>query len=114
MIIFRAAPSEPHRRAKEDHWHLMGGQTVVVERRLRARAGQEPRNQDLSKINRIVIVLQENHTFDNYFGTYPGAEGVVGKGICLPETVGSANCVSPFHDSSLAPVDMNHTWKSVH
>jgi len=27
-------------------------------------------------INHTVIILQENHTFDNYFGTFPGADGV--------------------------------------
>ena len=66
------------------------------------------------KISKIVIVLQENHTFDNYFGTYPGVDGTVGRKICLPETVGSTKCVAPFHDPSLVPVDMNHNWKSAH
>jgi phospholipase C len=28
------------------------------------------------KIQHIVIILKENHTFDNYFGTYPGANGM--------------------------------------
>ncbi|PWU19930.1 MAG: hypothetical protein C5B50_05725 [Verrucomicrobia bacterium] len=26
-------------------------------------------------IDHIVIIVKENHTFDNYFGTFPGAEG---------------------------------------
>ncbi|MGI0088203.1 MAG: phospholipase C [Nitrosotalea sp.] len=69
-------------------------------------------NTDLAAIKNIVIVLQENHTFDNYFGTFPGADGTGGKSICLPETPGSANCVSPFHDSNLTPVDMNHNSRS--
>jgi kumamolisin len=63
----------------------------------------------LSAVKNIVVVFQENHTFDNYFGTFPGADGTAGKSICLPRTPGStANCVSPFHDPSLTPVDMNH------
>jgi phospholipase C len=68
----------------------------------------------LSKIQNIVIVFQENHTFDNYFGVYPSADGTAGKTICLPQAVGSSSCVSPFHDSSLTPVDMNHNWNSAH
>ena len=28
-------------------------------------------------IERIVIIVKENHTFDNYFGMFPGANGVV-------------------------------------
>jgi phospholipase C len=27
------------------------------------------------KIQRVVIILKENHTFDNYFGTFPGVDG---------------------------------------
>jgi phospholipase C len=29
------------------------------------------------KIDRVVIIVKENHTFDNYFGTFPGANGMV-------------------------------------
>ena len=67
-----------------------------------------------SAIKNIVIVLQENHAFDNYFGTYPKADGTAGKTLCLPEAPGSQNCVAPYHDTSLTPVDMNHNWKSAH
>lgn len=28
------------------------------------------------KIDRVVIIFKENHTFDNYFGTFPGANGM--------------------------------------
>src|SRR5262249_61033128 len=28
-----------------------------------------------SLIDHIVIIVKENHTFDNYFGTFPGADG---------------------------------------
>src|SRR4029077_20936327 len=26
-------------------------------------------------IQHVVVIVKENHTFDNYFGTFPGAEG---------------------------------------
>ena len=29
-----------------------------------------------SPIQHVVVIVQENHTFDNYFGTFPGANGV--------------------------------------
>ncbi len=70
-----------------------------------------------SQIKNIVIILQENHTFDNYFGTYPKSDGTTGKSICLPKSKGSisqTNCVSPYHDTNLTPVDMNHNWNSAH
>ena len=28
------------------------------------------------QIEHVVIIVKENHTFDNYFGTFPGADGV--------------------------------------
>ena len=28
-----------------------------------------------SKVEHVVIIVKENHTFDNYFGTFPGANG---------------------------------------
>ena len=30
---------------------------------------------DASPIKTVVIIVKENHTFDNYFGTFPGADG---------------------------------------
>lgn len=65
-------------------------------------------------IEHIVIVLQENHTFDNYFGSFPGAEGSSGKSICIPKSKGSSNCASPYQDSNLTPKDMNHNWNAAH
>ncbi len=67
-----------------------------------------------SPIENIVVVFQENHTFDNYFGTFPGGNGTRGKTYCLPTKAGSKSCVAPFHDTNLTPVDMNHTWSSAH
>jgi kumamolisin len=68
----------------------------------------------LSAVKNIVVLLQENHTFDCYFGTYPGADGTAGKNICLPQTPGSANCVAPFHNPNLAQFDMNHSYATAH
>jgi phospholipase C len=31
---------------------------------------------DITAIQHIVFIFKENHTFDNYFGTFPGADGV--------------------------------------
>ncbi|MGD0636543.1 MAG: alkaline phosphatase family protein [Nitrososphaerales archaeon] len=67
-----------------------------------------------SPVKNIVVVFQENHAFDNYFGTFPGAVGSLGKNYCLPKTKGAKSCVSTFHDTNLTPVDMNHNWASAH
>lgn len=60
--------------------------------------------QGIHKIQHIVIILQENRSFDNYFGTYPGADGIPMKNgvptVCAPDPQ-THQCVQPYHDPSL-------------
>ncbi len=59
---------------------------------------------DLSEMKNVVVVLQENHTFDDdYFRLLPGADGTAG----MNQVPGSAKRVSPFHDPNITPVEMN-------
>ena len=58
--------------------------------------------------------MQENHTFDNYFGTFPGVYGTAGRNICTAVSRGSAGCRGPFHSKTLTPSDLNHNWSSAH
>jgi phospholipase C len=68
----------------------------------------------INKINHVVWIMQENRTFDNYFGTFPGADGLP-PGVCLPVMPGSATCVRPFHMPKGEPVlDMPHVWETAH
>jgi phospholipase C len=59
-------------------------------------------------IQHIVILFQENHAFDNYFGTYPGANGLNAT-IALPIENGSNATVSPFHLSSLQEPSLDNS-----
>src|SRR5919204_6948606 len=34
----------------------------------------------LHQINYVIVIYQENHSFDNYFGTFPGADGIANAG----------------------------------
>jgi phospholipase C len=34
-------------------------------------------------IHHLVVMTQDQHSFDNYFGTRPGVDGIP-SGICLP------------------------------
>jgi hypothetical protein len=41
-------------------------------------------------IEHIIVVVQENRSFDEYFGTYPGAEGIPRRqngtfAVCIPD-----------------------------
>ncbi len=57
----------------------------------------------IHKIRHVVIIMQENRSFDSYFGTYPGADGIPMRHgvptVCNvdPQT---GVCVRPYHDSS--------------
>ncbi len=56
---------------------------------------------DIHKIEHVVIIMQENRSFDSYFGTYPGADGIPfsnGKpAVCVPNAK-HKGCVRPYHD----------------
>ena len=52
----------------------------------------------IHKISHVVIIMQENRSFDSYFGTYPGADGIP-SGVCEPDPV-NGGCVEPYHDPS--------------
>jgi len=51
-----------------------------------------------TKIQHIIFIVQENHSFDNYFGTYPRANGFP-RGLVIPVDPNqtSLGFVSPFH-----------------
>ena len=60
----------------------------------------------IHKIKHVVIIMQENRSFDNYFGTYPGADGIPGlaghrgKVPCIPDPK-AGHCETPYHDTDL-------------
>jgi phospholipase C len=60
----------------------------------------------IHKIRHVVVIMQENRSFDSYFGTYPGADGVPGLAgnpgtlPCLPDPR-LGGCDRPYHDPSL-------------
>src|SRR5215831_19010667 len=56
----------------------------------------------IEKIRHVVIIMQENRSFDSYFGTFPGADGIPMRDgvpqVCVPDRRGAA-CVRPYHDT---------------
>jgi phospholipase C len=41
----------------------------------------------MTKIKHVVFIIKENRTFDNYFGTFPGADGATAGTISTGETI---------------------------
>jgi phospholipase C len=64
---------------------------------------------DIHKIKHVVVIMQENRSFDSYFGTYPGADGLP-RGVCVPDPRGG--CVKPFHDPHDRNVGGPHSLKN--
>jgi phospholipase C len=97
---------------------------------------------NIQKVNHIIIVMQENHSFDNYFGALayapnsPYHEGRYGCGendhlcvdglTCHFDLAGKLNCrnsnldddgsvVRTFHEPSRCVVpDLDHSWLGTH
>ena len=57
----------------------------------------------ISKIKHVVIITQENRSFDSYFGTYPGADGIPmqdGKPTASIPDPAKGGCASPFYSTA--------------
>jgi phospholipase C len=56
----------------------------------------------IQKIRHVVVIMQENRSFDHYFGTFPGADGIPMENgvptVCNPDSR-ARTCVRPQHDS---------------
>jgi phospholipase C len=62
--------------------------------------------------NHFIYIIQENHSFDSYFGTYPGANGIP-PGTKLPESPNGIPKYKPFHlTATNVPLDLSHTWQA--
>jgi phospholipase C len=61
-------------------------------------------------IKHFITLMQENHSFNNYFGTYPGANGFP-AGVCMPRDPKdpSQGCVRPFHIANEPVYDLSHS-----
>jgi phospholipase C len=56
----------------------------------------------IHKVKHVIVVMQENRSFDSYFGTYPGADGIpTANGVptaCILNPAGP--CIRPYHDTA--------------
>jgi phospholipase C len=83
----------------------------------------------LKDVEHVVVFMQENRSFDHYFGTLRGVRGygdprpltLPGGGSVFhqPKAPGSAETVAPFHLNSAATraqslFSLDHSWKGSH
>ena len=61
------------------------------------------RHDGIHRIKHVVVIMQENRSFDSYFGTFPGADGLPAKdgrfSVCVPDPQ-RGTCQYPYHDAA--------------
>jgi phospholipase C len=72
-----------------------------------ARAAARQLDSFRSHIQHIVFIIKENRSFDMYFGTFPGADGVTSAVISTGERI------SLRHGTDRMPRDIGHDWDDV-
>lgn len=73
--------------------------------------GEEHPIGDDIPIDHIFILMQENRSFDHYFGMMPGVEGIQG-GATNPDASGTP--VPAFHTTDYCIEDVAHGWRASH
>ena len=66
-------------------------------------SGPEP--EGIFKFDHLVFIVQENRSFDHYFGIYPGADGIPTNpdgsfSVCVPDPFQGGKCVPPYVSTS--------------
>jgi phospholipase C len=67
-----------------------------------------PSSQGAIPIDHVFLIIKENHTFDNYFGSYPGASGA----MSAKDSKGDAVPLAPCPTDLAYPGD--NSWLSAH
>ena len=131
--------SGPHGGARLDRRTFLGGTLAAGVGLLAAACGSSttvakaarvtPAGSDLGAIEHVVFLMQENRSFDHYFGTYPGVRGfddhpAHGLGAFAQPWAGNRTSpplgtVLPFHLDVASGVgectyDLDHFWAAQH
>jgi phospholipase C len=77
-------------------------------------AGGEPAG--IFKLDHLIFIVQENRSFDHYFGTFPGANGFPRNrrgriDVCIPDPL-LDRCARPYHTSALDQEGGPHGFKA--
>ena len=64
-------------------------------------------------ISHVIVIMQENRSFDQYFGTFPGADGIPMRNgvptVCSVDPT-DGRCVAPYHDAADVQNGGPHTF----
>jgi phospholipase C len=58
----------------------------------------------IMNLDHLIFIVQENRSFDHYFGTFPGADGLPRTNgrvaVCVPDPA-AGRCRRPYHDTDV-------------
>jgi phospholipase C len=84
---------------------VLAGCLVLAAIGLQALPSRTRASTGIHVIKHVIVIMQENRSFDSYFGTYPGADGIPMRNgvptVCVPDPA-TGSCVRPFHDPMLS------------
>jgi phospholipase C len=71
----------------------------------------------MENIDHFVFIVQENRSFDHYFGTFPGADGYPTNpdgsfDVCVPDPDFGGICRAPYHDTGFYDVGGPHNQEA--
>ena len=70
-----------------------------------------PEPHGIHHLQHLIFIVQENRSFDHYFGTFPGADGIPMKHgvptVCVPDQA-LGHCSRPYHSTSLVNLGGPH------
>jgi phospholipase C len=102
---------------------------VLPESLARAASATPPKSFDLSQVKHLVFLMQENRSFDHYFGTFPGVRGFsdptaiklpTGRSVFQqPDPANPDGYLEPWHMSTIttgaaAVPSLSHDWRDQH
>lgn len=105
------------------------GLVGALPERLARAAAVKPASFDLSQIKHVVYVMQENRSFDHYFGTFPGVRGFSDRSALRlpngrsvfqqPDPANPDGYLEPYHmdtktTGAAAVPSISHDWRDQH
>jgi phospholipase C len=105
------------------------GLAGVLPANLAKAATKKPKEFDLSQVKHLVFLMQENRSFDHYFGAFPGARGLSdptaiklpnGNSVFQqPDPANPDGYLEPWHMSTIttgaaAVPSLSHDWRDQH
>ncbi len=77
--------------------------TLPVSASITTRTDIDP-DAGIMNLDHLIFIVQENRSFDSYFGTFPGAEGLPHAhghfSACIPDPA-AHHCQRPYHDTNV-------------